>query len=64
MTGDIKWLRYVKVHLVPAYEQLGWVVVPCDGPMHVPHGAYAIFMEYDRPGAPVEPARTEPEFAK
>jgi len=60
--NGIKWLRYVSVHLVPAYEGVGWIVVPTKVPMPVPHGAYgAIFMEYDRPGDPIEPPKVERE---
>lgn len=60
MTGDVTWLRYVPLSRVQSYLDLGWIPDGA-GPLHVPHGAYSILMEWPHPSDPVEPPKHNPD---
>lgn len=59
MTDKITYHRYVPIHRVRAYGELGWIPDRSDQPLHAPHGLYSIIMTFDGEGEPVEP---EPEM--
>ncbi len=53
MTDRITWHRYVRLHLIPAYEALGWIVASGSS-LPVPHGCYSVIMDWAGEGEPVE----------
>lgn len=58
MTGRTRICRYVRFRDIGAYLDLGWHF---DGgePLHMPHGAYAVILEWFCDCAVVEPKRAE-----
>lgn len=48
--------RTVSIDRVDEYLALGWVP-DGQGPLHAPHGAYSVWLDWPGPGEPVEPEK-------
>lgn len=53
MAGAISYFRYVRLHLVEAFEALGWKRT--SALIDTPHGDYSMLMQWAGDGEPREP---------
>ena len=51
--SDVSYFRYVRLHLVAAFEALGWKQTPAL--IDTPHGDYSMLMQWAGKGEPREP---------